>query len=209
VLEACRFEYGVPIEVRPTGAWGGWCGPRDGAPDGRIVLTKKICFWSTENIISVYLHESTHRFLEGREVAAHGPEFFCFHAILLLRGAAFFRLDPLFKLDLYDMNDQPAEVEEENWRGIVLNWAIPVAAELAATDASAEALAAQVCERWNSFIQEREKSRVAAAQQVAAARKYSVAQKEKIESLQSSLFVARTFLFVGWASLFSVVYFVF
>lgn len=212
VVEACCFERGLPIEVRSTGEWAGWCSDRQSAPDRRIAMSNRICFWTAENIVSVYLHEAAHRFLNAREVAAvaaHGPEFFCLNATLLLRCAALFRLDPIFKLDFYDMQDCPAGLENEpGWRGIVLNWALPVAAELAATNTSAEALANEVCARWEAYIQEREKSRIQAAQQVIAGRKFAAAQKEKIESLQSSLFVARTFLAVGWLCFLSVVYFV-
>ena len=128
VLAACRFEHGLPVEVRPTGSWGGWCSGRAEAPDRRIALTKKICFWPAEKIVSVYLHEAAHRFLECREVPTHGAEFFCLNAILLLRSAAFFRLDSLLQLDLYDLQDAPAELDNEpGWRGVVLNWALPVA----------------------------------------------------------------------------------
>lgn len=208
VVQACRFELGMPIEVRLTGQWSGWCSNRQSAPDRRIAMSNRICFWTDENIVSVYLHESTHRFLEDHEVATHGPEFFCLNAILLLRSASFFRLDPLFKLDFYDLQDQPVEVNESNWRGVVLGWALPVAAELAESEACAESLAATVCDRWQQFLQDREQSRVAAAQQVTAGRKFAAAQKKKIESLQSSLFVAKAFLVVCFVSFLSVVYFV-
>jgi hypothetical protein len=210
VIEACCFERGLPVEVRQTGAWRGWAAGRDGAPDGRVALSSRIAFWTRENIVSVYLHESTHRFLDAYEVQTHGPEFFCLNAILLKRSAAFFRLDPIFQLDLYDLQDVPAELENEpNWRGIVLGWALHTAIELADNDASAEALAQKVWERWQQFLEEREQSRVAAALQVDAARKNAAAQLEHIEHLRSSLFFARTFLFASTLSLFSVAYFVF
>ena len=209
VVEACRFNHWLPVEVRPTGAWAGWSSDRQSAPDRRVAVTNRICFFSNEQLISLYLHETTHRILEDREVATHGPHFFCVNAILLLRSASFFRLNAFLKLDLYDLQDAPTELENEpGWRGIVLNWALPVAAELAATDASAEALADEVCGRWKTFLQEREKSRVLAVQQIVAARKYAAAQAKKIESLQSSIFFARTFLIVGWVCFLSVMYFV-
>ena len=210
VLEACRFERGLPVEVRPTGAWSGWCASPNEAPDRRIALSKKICFWSAENIVSVYLHESAHRFLEAREIAAHGPEFFCLNAILLLRSASCFRLNPLSKLDFfYDLQDAPAGIENDpDWRSICLAWALPVAAEFAANDTSAEALADAVCQRFQDFLQDRETTRVQAAQKVVAARKYAAAQVEKIERLQSSIFFTRTFLVVGWLCFFVGVYFV-
>lgn len=209
VVEACRFERGLAVEVRPTGAWAGWCASANEAPDRRIALSTKICFWSAENIVSVYLHESTHRFLKAHEIADHGPVFFCLNAILLIRSAALFRLDPIFKLDFYDLQDAPAELENEpGWRGIVLNWALPAAAELAATDTSAEALADTVCASWQQFLQEREKSRVLSVQRVLAERKKAAAVEGQIEDLQSSLFVARTFLIVGWVCFVVSVYFV-
>ena len=209
VVEAARFKRAVPVEVRPTGAWSGWCAGLDGAPDGRVSLSNRITFFTPEKIVSVYLHEAAHRFLECREVPTHGAEFFCLNAILLTRSAAFFRLDPLFRLDFYDLQDRPGDLVEPNWRGVILGWALPLAAELAATDASPEALADIVCERWQDFLQNRETLRVQAAQQVLAARKNAAAQKEQIEALQSSLFVARTFLFVGWFCFLSVCIFVF
>ena len=205
VVKACRFERGLPVEVRPTGAWSGWCAGQNEAPDRRIALSKKICFWSAENIVSVYLHESAHRLLEDREVDTHGPEFFCLNAILLIRSAALFRLNWLFKLDFYDYSDCPLDLQDEpNWRGIVVGWSLPTAAELAATDASAEQLADIVCKRWQQFLQERQNARAQAAQQVVAARKNAALQLQKIESLQSSIFVARTFLIVGWLCFLSV-----
>ena len=209
VVEACRFERGLPVEVRPTGAWSGWCPSKDGAPDRRVALSDRICFWTTENIVSVYLHESAHRFLECREVPTHGAEFFCLNAILLLRSAAFFRLDPLFQLDLYDLQEQPAELDEPNWRGVVLGWALPMAAELAHSERSAEALADEVCARWGAYLQERERSLVAAAQQVLAARKKAAAVEGKIEDLKSSIFFWRALSSVGFLFFLSVCIFVF
>ena len=209
VLAACRFEHGLPVEVRPTGSWGGWCSGRAEAPDRRIALTKKICFWPAEKIVSVYLHEAAHRFLECREVPTHGAEFFCLNAILLLRSAAFFRLDPLFQLDLYDLQEQPAELDEPNWRGVVLGWALPTATELAASDVNAEALADAVCERWQLFLYERENARLQTAQKTLAARKKAAAVEGQIEDLKSSIFLWRALSSVGFLFFLSVCIFVF
>lgn len=210
VVEACRFECAPPpLGVRPVGAWAGICDSRTFAPDRRVCVSSKLVFWTAENIVSVYLHECCHRLLESQIGMQHRPEFFCLNAVLLLRSKAAFESDPIFKLDLYDMQDCPPELENEPaWRGVVLNWALPLAAELAATDAGAEALADIVCARWSAFAQERENAHVAAAQQVIAARKNAALQLEKIEDLQSSLFVARTFLIVGWVCFVVSVYFV-
>jgi HAMP domain-containing protein len=210
VVEACRFQLPPPLQVRPVGAWAGICESRTLAPDLRVCASSKIVFWTAENIASVYLHECCHRLLESQVGMQHGPEFFCLNALLLLRSAAAFKSDPIFQLDLYDMQDcSPELLNEPNWRGIVLGWALHTATELADTDASAEALAQKVCQRWLAFNQEREQSRIVEAQQAFAARKNAAAQVQRIENLQSSLFVARTFLVASFISLFSVVYFVF
>lgn len=211
VVEACRFERAPPpVQIGQTGEWAGLCHASTFSPDRRVVISSKVAFWSSESIAAVYLHEATHRLLEDREIAAHGPEFFCLNAILLLRSASCFRLDPIFKLDFYDLQDAPAELENEpGWRGIVLNWALPAAAELAATDASAEALANEVFARWEAYIQEREKSRVQAAQQVLAARKFAAVQQEKIDRVQSSIWMWRALTGAGWFSFLSVCFFVF
>lgn len=196
-VEACRFEQHVPIEVRPVGAWAGVCDSRTFAPDLRVSLSSKVVFWSTENIVSVYLHECCHRLLESHVGMQHRPEFLCLNAVLLLRSKAAFASDPIFKLDFYDMQDCPELENESGWRGIVLNWVLPAAAELAATDASAEALANEVCARWEAYIQEREKSRVQAAQQVLAARKFAAVQREKIDRVQSSIWMWRALTGAG------------
>ena len=206
VLEACRFQRAPPpVQIGPTGEWAGLCHASTFSPDRRVVISCKVAFWSSESIASVYIHEATHRLLEDREVDTHGPEFFCLNAILLIRSAALFRLNWLFKLDFYDYSDCPLDLQDEpNWRGIVVGWSLPTAAELAATDASAEQLADIVCKRWQQFLQERQNARAQAAQQVVAARKNAALQLQKIESLQSSIFVARTFLIVGWLCFLSV-----
>ena len=210
VLEACRFQHAPPpVQIGPTGEWAGLCHASTFSPDRRVVISSKVAFWSSESIASVYIHEATHRLLEDREVDTHGPEFFCLNAILLIRSAALFRLNWLFKLDFYDYSDCPLDLQDEpNWRGIVVGWSLPAAAELAATDANAEEVADMVCARWQKFVGERENARVQAVQKVVAARNYAAAQVEKIERLQSSIFVARTFLFFACLCFLSVVYFV-
>ena len=208
-IKACRFDKPPPVELRPTGRAGGYCQPRFVAPDGRVAISKQVCFWSDSDFVDVYIHEAAHRLLAGREVLDHGPEFFALNLSLLLRAQAFFERDVVESMSLYDLQDQPAEVDETGWRGVVLGWALPLAAELAATNNSAEALADLVSERWKSFLQEQENAREQAAQQTLAARKRAAAAEVQIEDLKSSLFVARTFLVVGWMCFLSVCIFVF
>ena len=210
-VEACRFEQPVPLELRAVGAWAGVCHSRTFAPDRRVAISSKVVFWTAENIVSVYLHECCHRLLERHIGMQHRPEFFLMNAVLLLRSKAAFESDPIFKLDFfYDVQDCPPELENEpNWRGVILGWALPVAASLAATDATAEQLAYEVCSRWKSFVQERENARVQAAQQVVLARKKAAAVEGQIEDLKSSIFVWRALSSVGFLFFLSVCIFVF
>jgi hypothetical protein len=153
VARAARIASPPPLEIRPTGWFGGWCSDADHAPDGRISVSSKIVFWTRESIISLYLHESAHRLLESQNVQHHGPQFFCLNAVLLLRSAQSFDADPLFKLDLYDCQDRCIRLEKvAEWRTLQIEWALAEAAKLAATDLTAEACAAEVCKRWTAHI---------------------------------------------------------
>ena len=209
VIKACRFDSPPPVELRPTGRAAGYCQPGFVAPDGRVAISKLVCFWSDSDFVDVFLHESAHRLLAGREVLDHGPEFFVLNLSLLLRAQAFFERDVVELMGLYDLQDQPAEVDEPNWRGVILGWALPVAAELEASGSSAEQLADVVCDRWKLFVRERENARAQAVQQILAARKKAAAVEGKIEDLKSSIFVWRALSSVGFLFFLSVCIFVF
>jgi hypothetical protein len=209
-VAACRFECAPPLEVRPLGEWAGICEFKTFPPDRRVCVSSKVVFWPPENIVSVYLHECCHRLLQSQIGMQHTAEFFCLNAVLLLRSKAAFESDPIFQLDLYDIQDCPPELySEPNWRGVVLGWALFLAAELAATDASAEAVASTVCERWQQHLQDRERSRIATALQTVVARKTAAAMRQRVSDLQSSRWMWRALTGAGWMSFFSVVYFVF
>lgn len=110
-------------------------------------------------MIDVVLHEWSHRVLQERKIFGHTPEFFCLDAVLLIRAAQFFDADPLLRLGLYDLQDQPENLADEpNWRGLALNWALPAAAELAAPYHTTEDLAKVVCDRWDLFVIDRQAS---------------------------------------------------
>ena len=201
-IEAAKLPT-IPVEIRPTGRWGGWSGDLSCTPDRRICLTNQIVFWEQEKIIFYYLHEVGHRLLDGQNVATHGPEFLCLNAVLLVRAGKFFAGDVLKKIDLYDFQDQPDELADTpNWRGEVLNWALQIAADLAPTETPAEALAAIVCARWRQHLAEAEKSRQRATRTAAR-------RTEEIESLRSSLALITWLAGVGWGLFFLLCLFLF
>ncbi len=187
VAVACRFAAPPPLEIRPTGIWGGWCSNRGCAPDARVAISSRFVFWSTESVVDVVIHEWTHRLLQQLEIFGHTPEFFCLNAALLIRAGQFFDGDPLNNLSLYDIQDCPeALADEPDWRGLILNWALRVAAELAATDASAEELAQVVYARWASLFSEREAAQVAAQRVSKAAIETAQQRAEHLAQLTES-----------------------
>ena len=200
VAAACLMQQAPPLEVRQTGAAGGWADNAKLAPDRRVCISSKIVFYHAEAIKYVYLHESSHRLLESREIDHHGPEFFCLLAILLARSSTFFAASSWDKLDLYDLQDRPEALDDadESWRGIVLNWSLTTAAELASGDAAAEALADVVCERWQSFLIERESSTAAAAKAAAGACQQRKKHLQQLQELKDSLTLWRWLGGLGW-----------
>lgn len=203
VAAACRFSVTPPLEIRPTGDWGGWCARKDHALDGRVAVSSKFVFWSKESVVDVVLHEWTHRVLQDLKIFDHPAEFFCLNAVFLIRASEFFDgdLDPLLRLSLYDMQDQPEDLAEElNWRGLIIDWALPVAAELASTDAAAEDLAKVVCERWNKFAVDRQAS-IQLAQTVAVnAAREANRHAVQLRSVLESRSLWRAMALIGWLS---------
>lgn len=197
VIAAARLP-SYPVEVRPTGQLSAWTEVHDYAPDGRLCMSSKVIFWETERIAAIYLHEATHRLLEGHSTPAHGAEFLCLNAILLLRTSDHFDRNPLEKLSLYDFCDKPIELETESWQGEVLSWALQTANELAHTATPAIDLQAIVCTRWQQYINDGNKAR---QKSVFAVQR----QAEERHALKDSISLFRWLAALGWTSFLLVV----
>lgn len=145
VIEVVKLSAPPPLEIRPTGTFGGWCEPLSHSPDRRISVSTKIVFWRQESIVNVYLHECTHRLLDSHGVQSHSAEFFCLNAVLLLRAAAFFDSNPLLKLSLYDLQEAPEALKEHpEAHTLAMAWALAEAPVLADSDLTAEELSGEV-----------------------------------------------------------------
>lgn len=197
-VKACRFAHAIPLELRPTGEFRGWCGPKSYYRDGRVCLSSQVIFWRPDQILAVYLHECAHRLLSGREVADHGPEFFCVTAVLYMRAADFFERNSVDFLTLYDLQDV-----QEPHKGEVLNWALRTAESLAATNKSAEELAYEVCKLWLVFIIDKKANE---AKKLVQARAL-IDSRNEILQIKLRLFLWQSLAFVGWAGLFASLYF--
>ena len=153
VISACQLRSPVAIELRPTGAWRGWCQPLDEAPDGRVVISSRAQFWSRRELIATYLHECAHRRLPGHE---HDLAFASLNMILLLRtdAAGLISNAAAVCTNLYNVSDLPEQLADEPDHGLgrSIAWSVLTARELAATELDAEDLAAEVVRRFDVWI---------------------------------------------------------
>jgi hypothetical protein len=197
VVEACRFERPIPLELRPTGEFRGWRGDKKYYLDRRVCMTNQAIFWRPDQILEVYLHECAHRLLEGHEVTDHGPEFFALTAALYMRAAHLFDGEATYYLKLYDLQSEPDE-----GKGDALNWALALSKELAASDATAEELAAVVCHEWRQNVKEKEAKKSQAAREKAA----QINLKLEVKNINTKLFLWRTLSAISCATLATVIY---
>ena len=159
-IAAARFKSPPPVEVRPTGVWGGWSAPRTSALDGRIALSNRIVMWTPRGIIASYLHESCHSLLHGVDEDHHGHDaaFFSLLATLLTLAdrATNHAHDLVETLDLYEIRDRPKAFANDPDRGVgpCLTWSMIQSNELADTDLSAEALAQEIVRRYRAWLVE-------------------------------------------------------
>lgn len=207
VIDAVRFERAPPpLEIRPTGQWAGWAASRDMAPEGRVSVSHVVLFQSTRRIRDVYLHEVAHSLLHGVPVAAPGHDcvFFTLNAALRLRvdshqqraDGAGAPVTLLSDLSVYDLADLPDELRNETDAGLgrCITWSLALAEKLASTELSAEAIAAQIAERYQEWLVElRDQPRIdrIVALQVRG-------QLVMVERLRDKLFVS------NWVALVSV-----
>lgn len=173
VIKACRFERPAPpIELRPTGEWGGWAWNGTTAPDGRVAISNRIVLYSQAGITRIVVHEWAHQLAQGH---AHDAAFFAVNLLLLKRieaasSARTTATDLTLKMSFYDLQDLPEGLEGESDAGLgaALSWAVLQADELAQADLSAEAAAQEISERYEAWLAQLE---AAPAKQEAAAKK--------------------------------------
>ena len=106
---------------------------------------------------------------------------------------------------MYDLQEQHKDIAQEaNWRGLVLDWALPVANELADSDASAEYLTHVVCARWKQFIDNRQASQIMVQRESVNTALQARRQIDEREDLMNSWLLWRVVEMVGWVSFFGV-----
>lgn len=197
VTDAMRFERAPPpLEIRPTGAWSGWAGSRDMAPDGRVSVSSLVLFQSARRICDVYIHEVGHSLLHGVDGATPGHDcaFFALGLALRMRVDAHqhqpFEGSLVSEMRLYDLVDLPQVVNSRNAPdvdvGRCIAWSIEVATEMAASDLSAEGLAHEIVRRYHAWLDElRDQPRL---DRIAV--RLARGQAAAVDRLQDKLFVS-------------------
>lgn len=158
---AARISNPRGLEIRPLGVFAGVSpGDKLGNSAGRLSISPRALLWRRPGLVSIYLHEQAHAFLE--EVApdvghSHDAAFFCLNLALLRRLDAvdFLAAERASAwsdgMSLYDLQDPPPcwkNAAPEIWRPRAMAWAMEVAAELAPGELDATELASEVDARY-------------------------------------------------------------
>ena len=188
VVAACRFRSPPPVELRPTGAYRGWCEPIGMALDGRVSTSGRARFWSQRQAIEVYLHEAAHRLLPGRD---HDPAFACLAHAFLLRSDVAGLTDNAASVctNLYNISDLPVVLADDPDLGLgrSITWSVLNARELAATEMDAEELASEVVRRsglWVAGVAGEPERRAQRVRQVARQQEVVARLREKARTLK-------------------------
>lgn len=177
----CRIENPVPIHFVPMPhRWSGLCSDMEYTAEGEIDLSDSLlCNEKNEramahSLVLVYLHELSHRLTPGHD---HDAAFFAVYALLLMRAGNNSYCSPFLRsLSFYDFHEWQ---DVPNCRpGQALDWALEVAGELADTELSSEAAAAEILlryEKWKAW-KTAEPARVAKARAAREAEAHRIAE---------------------------------
>lgn len=194
VVEACRFESQLPVELRPTGSWGGWCQSRNEAPDGRVCVSRLLEYRPVESIVSTYLHEACHRVLELHNVAVHGSEFAALLEVLYLRSISATNA-PRWRpagvgpfLSIYDFQDAPD-------KSIAIEFIDYFSDKYTESIVSIEGLASVVSNELSEFIEQKQKTAIKANSLQGELNRYS----HLFERLKSKNLTLRLWSVAGWS----------
>lgn len=196
VVVACKITTALPVELRPTGAWGGWCS-RDllGTPDRRICVSSRAVLWTKERFVLVYIHETAHRLLldVGAAHFNHDSVFFALQMVMLLRlDGASYKADEMVSswegfASFYDLQDPPECWDgrpRHSWLPRCLSWSMTVASELAESQLTAEQCGSELARRYENWTDGLAKEPAIKAAAAAGRQKKQDAVKETIYVLR-------------------------
>lgn len=208
-VEICRITSAPPLELRPSGAWGGWCSTDlTETPDRRVSVSNQVVLLYPDDLVRMYLHETAHRLLldVDKVNSRHCPIFFAFQMLLFLRLASSSGVVSrpggwTNAVHFYDLQDPPECLSDQpraEWLPRCLSWAMSHAAELAATELTAEACATELVSRFGQWVTTLEKEPALKAAAEAQAQGIQEATSRDVDGLRSLSRVYRFSALVGW-----------
>lgn len=211
LFQRCGIENPVPVHFIPLGKSRGYCRAKDYTAEGEVQLADSLLSWQKteegmlDGLALIYLHELSHRLTPWH---GHDPAFLAVNALLLMRAGNDRHDGPhLFSLDVYDMQDYEGG---SCTIGAALDWAFDQANELAGSDKTAEACAAEIIQRfekwrtWNQGAEERAEAAEASKRRtVAAFRELQGKASEHRKNLVAAILGG---LMVGFVAALALVY---
>lgn len=177
-LDALRLEKPPAVLFRDApddSKWAGYCLDEDWVgPNGEVVIASRYSTLTPpppskarvlDTLADIYMHETAHRLVGTK----HDPAFLAMELVLYVRAGLLRDSRPWWlRASLYDLQDWD---DVEHCRvGEALDWAWRAADDLAAADMTAEAVAAEIKQRYSSWKawkagepERRERARVLAA----------------------------------------------
>lgn len=212
---------GRPIELRPTGNWGGWSADSlDRAPDGRFCMSNRSIFYSKTAFARLYLHELSHCLLDSvvdsdgapeRGLHGHDAAFFALNFALLKRldisnYLASHRVSEwVSDMSMYDLQNPPTSWKNESeqvWKPKALAWAMPLGTELAAGDLTAEQIATEIASKYWAWSADLAAEPAKLARAAAVRKRAAAAANQKHAKDKISLILISSLAALGWLFLF-------
>jgi hypothetical protein len=160
-----------------------------------VSISSRARLWSSDGLVSIYIHECAHRFLQGHGHEGHDTAFAALLMALLMRTDAAGLTDDAvsWSMDLYCLAYLPVELADtaDSGLGRCMSWALLTARELTVTELDAEDMADQIVQRLGKWLAElaTEPRRLALqVQQVAR-------QKEVVASLREQVWTLKLVCF--------------
>jgi len=173
------------------GTWGGFCSESKYTERGEIAIHRALveptmCLPQSPIIRRVYLHEASHRLMEGH---AHNAAFFAMNLVLLLRSGDGNEDPDWHYSSLYDLQDETERMSE------AFAWGWKIALELASSELTADECAKYIesaFDAWEEELARRD-------DRVAEARERRATELATFQALQAKVGERWWFALCGWS----------
>ncbi|NUA26310.1 hypothetical protein [Cupriavidus basilensis] len=161
------------------GTWGGFCSESKYTERGEIAIHRALveptmCLPQPPIIRRVYLHEASHRLMEGH---AHNAAFFAMNLVFLLRSGNGDEDPDWHYSSLYDLQDEAGRMPE------AFAWGWKIALELASSELSADECARSIESAYCAWEEEQARRE----ERIAEARERRAMESAKFRALQGKV----------------------